>query len=54
MLFVLLLRINGSDTELATFDLLFTMAESEREMADTFDEAMVYALGCIGKAYLTL
>ena len=48
------IRMDGSDTELVTFELLFTMAESEHEMADTFDKVMVYVLDCIGKSALTL
>ena len=45
------LRIISSDTELAIFDLDL---RERREMAEIFDKAMVYALGCIGKAGLTV
>ena len=36
------------------FTRLSVIDESKSEMAETFNKAMVYALGCIGKADLTL
>ena len=48
------IRIIRSDAELVTFDLVCASESEIMEMAETFGEAMVYALGCIRKVGITL